>query len=89
MKYTRTLPTEPGMYKLLCEFGGYLYEETVFVGYTNGSAPKLQGSEPDPNGKPILRVCEVDDYLYSDRLTPSQCGGWWAKLEDTKQEDLK
>lgn len=83
MEYTATLPTEVGTYRhRRSDARGTLREQVLFVGYTNASAPRLQGDRPNDYMPRKLKCCWPDEHLHVDRLTPAEWGGWWARIED-------
>lgn len=82
MEYTQDLPTEVGTYRHRWIFRGQIREQVLFVGYTNASAPKLQGSRPNPYMPHKLKCCRPEEHLHTDRLTTRQWGGLWARIPD-------
>lgn len=82
MVYKSSLPTEVGTYRHRWpDEHGTLLEQVLFVGYTNASAPKLQGSAPNAYMPRKLKCCRPDEHLHADRLTPAEWGGWWERIE--------
>ena len=82
MEYTATLPTSVGTYRhCWSDARGTLREQMLFVGYTNASAPRLQGDRPNAYMPRKLKCCRPDEHLHADRLTPAEWGGWWARIE--------
>jgi hypothetical protein len=84
--YTATPPTEPGLYRHRWDFRGQMREQVLFVGYTNASAPRLQGAEPSPLMPRKLRACKPEEHLHVDRLTVAEWGGWWLKADAWRAE---
>jgi len=81
--YTKTLPAAPGIYMhRWIDPAGAMREQRLFVGYTNASAARLQGTSPNAYMPKRLRCCRVEENLHADRLTPAEWGGWWSRLED-------
>ena len=82
MAYTTTLPTEVGTYRhRYIDVSGRTREQVLFVGYTNASAPRLQGDRPNSYMPRKLKCCQPHQHLHVDRLTPAEWGGWWERLE--------
>ena len=81
MTYSTQLPTEVGTYRHRWDFKGQMREQVLFVGYVNASAPRLQGREPNSYMPRKLRCCPPDENLHTDRLTPSEWGGWWQRID--------
>lgn len=80
-EYTATLPTEVGLYRhRWIDVRGVMREQVLFVGYTNASAQKLQGSEPNAYMPRKLKCCDPKHNLHADRLTPAEWGGWWMRV---------
>jgi hypothetical protein len=82
MEYTATLPAEVGTYRHRWCCLGQIREQVLFVGYTNASAPKMQGSKPNDFMPRRLKCCQPHENLHADRLTPAEWGGLWAKISD-------
>ena len=90
MAYTTTLPTEVGAYRhRYIDVSGRMREQVLFVGYTNASAPRLQGDRPNGYMPRKLKCCQPHQHLHADRLTPAEWGGWWERLETHLEEGLK
>lgn len=80
IEFSAQTPTAPGLYRHRWDFRGQMKEQTLFVGYTNIKAERLQGTEPNPYMPRNLKCCKPDENLHADRLTPKEWGGWWAAL---------
>jgi hypothetical protein len=80
--FTSQLPTEPGLYRHRWDFKGEMREQTLFVGYTNATAPKLQGTQPNAYMPRKLKCCRPEEHLHADRLTPAEWGGWWERASE-------
>ena len=90
MAYTTTLPTEVGAYRhRYIDVSGRMREQVLFVGYTNASAPRLQGDRPNGYMPRKLKCCQPHQHLHADRLTPAEWGGWWERLETHLDELAK
>lgn len=84
MTFTKNLPTVPGLYNhYRVDVAGTVREQQLFVGYTNATAPKLQGTKPNPYMPYSLKCCSPDEYLHTERLTPKEWGGWWSKANNS------
>ena len=87
MQYTAKPPTEVGTYRhRWLDPSDTLKEQLLFVGYTNASAPKLQGRAPTACMPRKLRCCKPDEHLHADRLTPAEWGGYWCRIDGTDSE---
>ena len=86
MTFTKTLPTEVGLYRHRWEFRGEMREQLLFVGYTNASAPKLQGDKPNDYMPRRLRCCPPLENLHVDRMMPAEWGGWWEPAPPTGEQ---
>ena len=82
MIFIADLPKSPGTYQhRWIDAAERMIEQTLFVGYTNARAPRLQGTEPNAYMPRNLKCCKPDEHLHADRLTPKEWGGWWARIE--------
>lgn len=83
MAFIEALPQSPGTYRhRWIDPAGVMKEQVLFVGYTNASAPKLQGTEPNKYMPRKLKCCRPDEQLNADRMTPEQWGGWWEHIQE-------
>lgn len=81
MAFSDKLPTKPGMYRhRWIDPSGVMKEQELFVGYTNTTAPKLQGEYPMNRLQKKMRCCRPEEHLHADRLTPKEWGGWWEPI---------
>lgn len=80
MTFTTQLPEDVGLYRHRWDFKGQMREQVLFVGYTNASAPNLQGARPNRYMPWELKCCAPHENLHADRLTPAEWGGWWERI---------
>jgi len=90
MAYTEQLPTEVGTYRhRYVDVSLTMSEQVLFVGYTNASAPRLQGDKPNAYMPRKLKCCKPNKHLHADCLTPEEWGGWWELVEAMTPKEPK